>query len=140
MAAQRNRTPSNGKMILITGSTGFIGSHITAAYLERGYLVRVAVRSQAAISHVFSTHEEYADRLSLCIVPDLTLRGAFDSAVSGVYGVRDPVIPCPGCYSHFWNIGLPDICRLFTQHPHSTLVPRGRVKLLIQQSAVQSHS
>ncbi|KAJ5112258.1 hypothetical protein N7532_000303 [Penicillium argentinense] len=93
MAALANRTASNGKTILVTGSTGFIGSHITAAFLESGYLVRAAVRSQTAASQVFSTHSKYIDRLSLCIVPDITLHGAFDSAVSDVYGIVHSASP-----------------------------------------------
>ncbi|KAJ5633380.1 cinnamoyl-CoA reductase [Penicillium lividum] len=93
MATVNNGTPSNGKTILITGSTGFIGSHITAAFLENGYLVRVAVRSLAAGHHVFNTHSDYTDRLSLCIVPDITIHGAFDNAVRGVDGIIHSASP-----------------------------------------------
>ncbi|KAL4896845.1 hypothetical protein BDV59DRAFT_169179 [Aspergillus ambiguus] len=88
-----SRTPPNGKIVLVTGATGFIGSHITAALLESGYLVRATVRSQVASHQIFSSHAKYTDRLSVCTVPNMTLEGAFDNAVREVDSVIHTASP-----------------------------------------------
>ncbi|MEJ2396172.1 MAG: NAD(P)-dependent oxidoreductase [Candidatus Thiodiazotropha sp.] len=38
--------------VLITGASGFIGSHLTLALLQRGHQVSAAVRNPATVHHL----------------------------------------------------------------------------------------
>lgn len=61
-----------GSLILVTGTTGFIGSHISDKLLEAGYRVRGLTRDaekSAWIAEVFQA--KYGDKFTL-ITADLT--------------------------------------------------------------------
>ncbi|KAH6887046.1 hypothetical protein B0T10DRAFT_539215 [Thelonectria olida] len=79
-----------GSWVLVTGATGFVASHVTRQFLERGYKVRGTVRDLAQASWLaddhFKTYVESGD-LELVAVPDLAADGAFDEAVKGVLAV-----------------------------------------------------
>jgi uncharacterized protein YbjT (DUF2867 family) len=75
--------------VLITGASGFIAAHVLNAFLQAGFKVRAAVRSEKTAEKVRKTHGKYGDALSFVIVPDIAVAGAFDEAVKGVDGVRD---------------------------------------------------
>ncbi|RYP68291.1 hypothetical protein DL769_005553 [Monosporascus sp. CRB-8-3] len=64
--------PNNGKTLLITGLSGYIAS--TIALLEGPYQL-------------------YASRISVLEVPDMTIQGAFDSAVQGVHAIFHTASP-----------------------------------------------
>lgn len=72
------------KTILVTGGTGYIGSWVVKELLEKGYRVRVPVRS-------FSRNEKYQHLLNLpnsdslleLFEADLLIEGAFDKAAEG---------------------------------------------------------
>jgi len=86
-----NPTGSNGdekKLILITGGSGFVATHVLNSFLSRGYHVRATVRSQNSAEKVIKAHTHFKDQLSFAIVKDITTPGAFDEAVIGVDGVR----------------------------------------------------
>ncbi|KII83905.1 hypothetical protein PLICRDRAFT_179940 [Plicaturopsis crispa FD-325 SS-3] len=55
----------NGSTVLVTGFTGYIGSHVTQQLLEAGY----------------------TGRLEVLEIPDVTVEGALDEAIKGVSGV-----------------------------------------------------
>ncbi|OJJ45980.1 hypothetical protein ASPZODRAFT_67391 [Penicilliopsis zonata CBS 506.65] len=74
-------------IILVTGASGFIASHVIRAFLQKGYNVRGTVRSEKSAAGVRKTHSQYAEKLSLVVVPDMTVLTAFDEAVQGVDGV-----------------------------------------------------
>ncbi|HWB68231.1 MAG TPA: NAD-dependent epimerase/dehydratase family protein [Mycobacteriales bacterium] len=66
--------------VLITGGTGFIGSHITRAALRNGHAVRLLVRDEAKAQAIYRRHDiEIAD---LC-VGDMRDADAVAAAVSG---------------------------------------------------------
>lgn len=67
--------------VLLTGSNGFVGSHVLERLLANGLSVRAIVRSQAKAQQVLSDFPNYGSRLDTGIVPDITSPGAFDEVV-----------------------------------------------------------
>lgn len=80
------RALSEGSLILVTGASGFIGSHIVNEALAAGYKVRGTARSQEKADKtksVFNHNPNY----STTIVTDFVHEGGFDDAVKGVAAV-----------------------------------------------------
>lgn len=75
---------SNGKVVLITGINGYIGSKIGLDALSQGYSIRGTSRSVAS-SHALlaGPFAPYTDRIEIFEVPDITVPKAFDAAVKG---------------------------------------------------------
>lgn len=89
MAEPQSSIPK-GSWVLVTGATGFVGSHTVKAFLERGYKVRGTVRDLKKASWLVSnTFKFYADRgdFELTVVADLGADHAFDEAVRGVSAI-----------------------------------------------------
>ncbi|KAI0506567.1 putative cinnamoyl-CoA reductase [Xylaria bambusicola] len=87
-------------VILITGATGFIGFSVLLAALEAGHIVRYTARSEEKALVVSSNPaiQRLAldkNSLSSVIVPDLTVDGAFDTALEGVTHVIHAGSPVP---------------------------------------------
>ncbi|KAH8798511.1 hypothetical protein F5884DRAFT_758745 [Xylogone sp. PMI_703] len=79
-----------GALVLVTGATGFVGSHTSKALLDRGYKVRGAVRDLGKASWLINdVLKDYADRrdFELAYVPDLAADHAFDEAIKGVSAI-----------------------------------------------------
>lgn len=85
---------ASGDLVLLTGSTGFLGYRTLADLLERGYRVRAAVRNLTkakkieTLPSIKKLGPDVASRLTFVLVTDMTAPGAFDAAVSGA-GVGD---------------------------------------------------
>lgn len=79
-----------GSWVLVTGASGFLASHVSLQFLQRGFKVRGTVRNPNASSWLkegpFQTHAE-AGNIELVSVPDLGADGAFDEAIKGVSAV-----------------------------------------------------
>lgn len=75
------------QLILISGGSGYIGSHTIATFLASGYRVRVTARDQRSIDKILATHNAKQDSFEVIEVPDITKPGAYDDAVEGVDGV-----------------------------------------------------
>jgi nucleoside-diphosphate-sugar epimerase len=79
---------SSRDLVLVTGATGFIGSHTLLHLLRAGHRVRAAVRSEAKIASVLARPQIQAlnpgSRLEFAIVPDITTLSAYDDAAEGV--------------------------------------------------------
>ncbi|KAJ4295303.1 hypothetical protein N0V90_007314 [Kalmusia sp. IMI 367209] len=89
MAAIKTTIPK-GSLILITGATGFVASHVAKQFLERGYRVRGTVRDLNKASWLVSdVFKVYADQAAfeLILVPDFTAENAFSEAVKGVAAI-----------------------------------------------------
>ncbi|KAJ3091206.1 methylglyoxal reductase (NADPH-dependent) gre2 [Physocladia obscura] len=72
--------------VLVTGISGFVGSHVTWKLLQSGFSVRGTVRSDAkaeqvrtALSGIVNT-----EKLSIIAVPDMSVDSAFDLAVEKI--------------------------------------------------------
>lgn len=75
-----------GSLILVTGASGYIGSHVVNEALLAGYKVRGTARSQEKADktkEVFKNHPSY----STAIVADFSSDGVFDEAMKGVNAV-----------------------------------------------------
>ncbi|KAJ5674157.1 hypothetical protein N7462_009596 [Penicillium macrosclerotiorum] len=85
----------NNQLILITGVSGFIATHIVDSFIRAGYLVRGTVRSPSTAEKVSQTFPEYVQdgRLTFAIVQDITSSHTFDEAVTGVTGVIHTAAP-----------------------------------------------
>jgi len=72
--------------VLITGANGYIASVTVSHFLSHGWHVRGTVRSAKSSAGLVSALQPYVDSgaLEFAIVPDITLPGAFNAAVSGV--------------------------------------------------------
>ncbi|KAK3181526.1 hypothetical protein K4F52_007236 [Lecanicillium sp. MT-2017a] len=80
---------SPGSTILVTGASGFIGSHVVNQLLEAGYLVRGVTRDStknAWLKTLFDT-KHGSGKFSLHQVADLSQDGALHDALQGVSGV-----------------------------------------------------
>ncbi|KAH6663303.1 hypothetical protein F5X68DRAFT_177957 [Plectosphaerella plurivora] len=79
-----------GSWVLVTGATGFVASHVTKQFLERGYKVRGTVRDLNSASWLIDNHfQSFKDNgsLELIAVPDLGAEDAFVDAVKGVSAI-----------------------------------------------------
>ena len=71
--------------VLLTGANGFLAARTVEAFLKAGYSVRGTVRSLASAQEVADALPEYADKLEFVSVPDITVTGAFDEAIKGMF-------------------------------------------------------
>lgn len=78
---------STGKLILVTGVSGFIAAHAVIALLDGGYQVRGTVRSEKSAEKVRKTYSAYSNKFSVAVVPDMSAKNAFDEAVKDIHGV-----------------------------------------------------
>ena len=71
--------------VLVTGASGFIGSHIVERLLIQGYMVRGSVRSvedKEKIGHLVAL--EHADKKLQLFESNLLEEGTFDEACAGL--------------------------------------------------------
>jgi uncharacterized protein YbjT (DUF2867 family) len=75
-----------GSLVLVTGASGFIATHIIDQLLLAGYKVRGTVRSdkKAAWTAALFAERHGAGKFSAIIVPGMSTEGAFDEAVKGM--------------------------------------------------------
>ena len=64
-------TISAGDKALVTGANGYIAMWIVQKLLEKGYLVRAAVRAPSKGKHLRDYFKSYGDKLEIVYTPDI---------------------------------------------------------------------
>ncbi|GAA5845244.1 hypothetical protein JCM11251_003855 [Rhodosporidiobolus azoricus] len=85
-------SPSS-QLVLVSGTTGFVGSEVTLHFLRAGFRVRGTVRSQDKADKWEAKHGNFDGRLEWAIVKDISEAGAFDEAIKGVSLVAHTASP-----------------------------------------------
>ncbi|GMH99044.1 hypothetical protein TrST_g8316 [Triparma strigata] len=91
LAVTRRQTndAANLAPVVVTGSSGYIGSFVVAELLSRGYIVHAPVRGSSTnpnkIAHLQALPN--SENLKIFDGGDLTLAGSFDSAMNGAGAV-----------------------------------------------------
>jgi nucleoside-diphosphate-sugar epimerase len=96
---------SDISVVTVTGASGFIGSHIVKACLERGFTVHACVRDKDAPKNAFLT--ELAGEVGgggrvVLFSADLTTPGAYDEAVMGADAVIHAAAQVGRCWLASW--------------------------------------
>ena len=83
-----------GSLILVTGISGYIGSHVANQLLIAGYRVRGTVRSEQKGSWVREVFDEkYGEgKVETVVVADMAKAGAFDEACNGFSTPQYPLL------------------------------------------------
>jgi NAD(P)-dependent dehydrogenase (short-subunit alcohol dehydrogenase family) len=73
-------------LVLVTGASGFIATHIVDQLLLAGYRVRGTVRQKDQIVWTTALFSERhgPGKFTAVIVPEMAVSGAFDEAVKGI--------------------------------------------------------
>ncbi|MEJ6516322.1 MAG: aldehyde reductase [Pseudomonadales bacterium] len=83
--------------VLVTGASGFIGSHTVLEFLNNGYEVRGSIRDLAradALKAMLAKHTEHIDKLEF-VAASLTDPDTWPAAVAGCDGVIHVASPVP---------------------------------------------
>ncbi|KAI0696784.1 NAD(P)-binding protein [Cytidiella melzeri] len=81
-------------LVLLTGISGFIGSHIAHLLLKSGYRVRGTARS-TKVSAVQERYKSYGDKVKIVSVDDI-IAGSFEEALKDVDAVIHGASPLAG--------------------------------------------
>lgn len=76
------------QLVLVTGGSGFLGSHTIVALLDRGYRVRATVRPgrESTVRALVGLGADSGERLSFAVT-DLNSDQGWDEAMAGCHGV-----------------------------------------------------
>jgi nucleoside-diphosphate-sugar epimerase len=84
------------ELILISGASGFIGSHVVDVSLKAGYNVRLTIRKEPQIEELKKLFPAHISNIDFVVVPDITVPSAFEKAVDGVDYIFHLASPMPG--------------------------------------------
>ncbi|KAJ7575156.1 hypothetical protein C8J56DRAFT_460543 [Mycena floridula] len=81
------------QLILVTGATGFVGSHLITQLFASGYRVRAAART-AKVEQVRAAYAKYGQDFEVVEIADIAT-DQFPEALKGVHGVIHAASPSP---------------------------------------------
>ncbi|KAG6832863.1 hypothetical protein H0H87_012795 [Tephrocybe sp. NHM501043] len=84
-------------LIFVTGSSGFLGSHIVLQLLKNGYSVRAAVR-EPRVAEITKNYEKFGDKFHVVAVSDIAT-DQFPDALKGVDALIHTATSQPERYS-----------------------------------------
>jgi nucleoside-diphosphate-sugar epimerase len=82
-------------LLLITGASGFIGSHVLDRAIKAGYDVRLTVRKETQIDELQQLFPTHTSQMDFAVVPDITATDAFNRAMEGVNYIFHLASPMP---------------------------------------------
>ncbi|KZO93502.1 NAD(P)-binding protein [Calocera viscosa TUFC12733] len=87
-----------GSLVVVTGITGYIGSHVGLAALQAGYRVRGTVRDTKKAEELREKFKQLGldaseDKLDIVIVDDLTSQEQYEKAFVGAAGIAHVALP-----------------------------------------------
>ncbi|KAJ3013999.1 methylglyoxal reductase (NADPH-dependent) gre2 [Thoreauomyces humboldtii] len=83
-------------IVVVTGVTGFVGSHVADQFLEKGYRVRGTLRNLEKAKGLKERWAKHGDRIEFFIVKDLIHEGAFEEVVAGAHLIAHVASPVGG--------------------------------------------
>lgn len=83
-------------LIFITGATGYIGAEVVHQALEAGYRVRLSIRRPEQATTLKNRYPKYASDIETVVIPDITQREPFESALADVEAIIHVASPLPG--------------------------------------------
>lgn len=83
-------------LVFITGGTGFIGAEVIPQALEAGYRVRLSIRKPEQQALVEKRYPEYVSDIETVVIPDISEREPFETALKDVDYVIHLASPVPG--------------------------------------------
>ncbi|KAK4698546.1 hypothetical protein P7C70_g7728, partial [Phenoliferia sp. Uapishka_3] len=90
-------------LVLVTGGTGFLGTQVILAFIEKGFRVRATARSDAKISEWNAKYPHTKSLLEWAIVKDIITPGAFDESIKGVTILAHTASPFHFNVKDNWN-------------------------------------
>ena len=84
-------TINKGDTVLVTGVSGYIGSHVAEELIAAGYKVRGTSRSSAKVQYLVDhLNQKFGPgKIEIVEVPDMIKDDAYDTAVVGVSGINN---------------------------------------------------
>ncbi|KAJ6614873.1 NAD-P-binding protein [Mycena sp. CBHHK59/15] len=70
-------------VVLVTGITGFVGTHTALTFFESGYAVKGTARTAAKAEEWIARFPQWKSQYQYVVVQDMSTPGAFDEAVKG---------------------------------------------------------
>lgn len=87
---------SVGAIVLVTGASGFIGTHIVGALDQAGFWVRATVRSKEKGEYL----KTLVSGIEVVVVPDMSAVSASDGVTQGQPSLPLSTLPpSPSCFS-----------------------------------------
>jgi len=80
-------------LVLVTGASGFVGSHVVDELLRQGYSVRGAVRSHN-VARISKSYESFGNRFTTTVIDDIATSD-FSQAIKGVDVLIHVASPLP---------------------------------------------